>query len=97
MVKKNTTIVLCGDHGQPPPFEGISPHCWLKLHVDYYEEMTTDRRSLDEELTALKASIRFTNNKIQGLKLRECIPGISINELYNVWKPSDMIVASKKK
>ena len=51
---KNTTIVCCGDHGQqPPPFEGMSPHCWLKLQVDYYEEMTTDRRSLDTELTAL--------------------------------------------
>ena len=94
---KKTVVILCGDHGQPPPFGSISPDECLKDYVDYYEEMTTDRISLDEELTTLKANIRCTNNRNQGRKLREAIPKTSLEEFYNTWKPTDMIVASRKK
>jgi len=60
--------------------EVYPPHAWLKTIVDYYEEMTIDRRSLDEELTALKASIRCTSSKHQGEKLREVIPATSLDD-----------------
>ena len=80
---KNTTIICCGDHGQPPPFKSLSPHYRLKLMVDYYETMTTDRKSHDAELTALKTSIRGERNKIQGLKWRKCVPEISIKEFFS--------------
>ena len=63
---KNTTIICCGDHGQTPPFKSLSPQYRLKFMVDYYETMTTDRRSLDAELTALKISIRGEKIKFKG-------------------------------
>ena len=30
LLQKNTKVIMCGDHGQPPPFVGAGPHDWLK-------------------------------------------------------------------
>ena len=58
--------------------------------------MTIDRRSLDEELATLKASIRCTSNQNQAKQLRKVIPETSLGEFYENWKPSDIVVASRK-
>ena len=87
---------MCGDHGQPPPFVGGSPHNWLKSYVDYYEEINTDHRSLDEQLRELKTRIRLQPNKIQCEIIREIIPETPMEEIWESWSPNDLIVASRK-
>ena len=54
LLRSNTKVIICGDHGQPPPFVGKSPHDWLKGFVDYYEEIETDYRAFDTELKEFK-------------------------------------------
>ena len=95
---KETIVILCGDHGQPPPFTSgeASPHNWLKGYVDYYEEMTVDRRSLDNDLAKLKSNIRCTDNSNQGYHFRETIPGTTLEDFVHQWKPTDMVVSSRK-
>ena len=34
LLRVNTKLILCGDHGHPPPFVDESPHDWLKGFVD---------------------------------------------------------------
>ncbi|KAL3877909.1 hypothetical protein ACJMK2_035551 [Sinanodonta woodiana] len=94
--KKNTKIILCGDPGQPPPFSGNSPHEWLKSYVDYHEEVTTDYRSLDEQLRELKSKIRLQSNKTQCEILRTSIAETPLDEFWKSWNPSDVIIASRK-
>jgi len=48
LLLQNTAVIMCGDHGQPPPFTGSSPHDWLSGFVDFYEEIDTNHRALDE-------------------------------------------------
>ena len=58
---KNTAVIMCGNHGQLPPFTGLSPHEWLKKTVDYYEDK--DHKTLDEELKTFKKTIRLQQKK----------------------------------
>jgi hypothetical protein len=96
LLTKNTAIIMCGDHGQPPPFVGASPHCWLKSFVDYYEEITDDHRALDEKLKEFKMLIRLQPDSVQCEIMREIISETSMNDFQETWKPSDLIVVSRK-
>jgi ATP-dependent exoDNAse (exonuclease V) alpha subunit len=96
LVTKNTAVVMCGDHGQPPPFVGPSPHEWLKRSVDYYEEITDDHRALDSTLREFKNLIRLQPNKIQCEVMRNIISETSLNDFWDTWRPNDLIVASRK-
>ena len=96
LVTKNTAVVMCGDHGQPPPFVGPSPHEWLKRSVDYYEEITDDHRALDSTLREFKNLIRLQPNKIQCEVMRNIISETSLNDFWDMWRPNDLIVASRK-
>lgn len=96
LLKKNTAVIMCGDHGQPPPFTGESPHEWLKTFVDYYEEITDDVRALDATLKEFKTLIRLQPNSVQCEIMREMISETSMNDFWETWKPSDLIVASRK-
>jgi hypothetical protein len=96
LLTKNTAVIMCGDHGQPPPFVGQSPHEWLKNNVDYYEEIHDDYRAIDEPLKELKRLIRLQPDKIQCEIMREVIPETTLNDFWTLWKPTDLIVASRK-
>ena len=96
LLLQNTAVIMCGDHGQPPPFTGSSPHDWLSGFVDYYEEIDTDHRALDEQLRELKKLIRLQPDRIQCEVTREVIPETPLNDFWETWKPTDLIVASRK-
>jgi hypothetical protein len=96
LLLKNTKVVMCGDHGQPPPCIGASPHEWLKGFVDYYEEITTDYRSIDERLREFKALIRLQPDRIQCEIAREVISETPMNDFWEAWRPNDLIIASRK-
>lgn len=96
LLLNNTKVILCGDHGQPPPFVGRSPHNWLKGFVDYYEEVDTDYRALDEILREFKKLIRLQPDRIQCEIAREIIPETPLNDFWETWRPNDFVVASRK-
>ncbi len=84
LLLKNTAVIMCGDHGQPPPFVGQSPHEWLKIFVDYYEEISDDHRAIDESLKEFKRLIRLQPDKIQCEVMREIIPETSMNDFWTL-------------
>ena len=96
LLQKNTTVIMCGDHGQPPPFIGAGPHDWLKGFVDYYEEIDTDYRALDEQLREVKKLIRLQPDRIQCEIIRELISETPLNDFWEAWRPNDFVVASRK-
>ena len=73
LLRANTKVIMCGDHGQPPPFVGGGPHDSLKGLVDYYEEINTDYRALDEQLREVKKLIRLQDDRIQCERILEVI------------------------
>jgi hypothetical protein len=87
---------MCGDQGQPPPFTGLSPHGWLKDFVDYYEEVHEDHRALDKSLREFKKLIRLQPDRIQCEVARKIIKETSMDDFKQSWKPTDLIVASRK-
>jgi hypothetical protein len=96
LLRANTKVILCGDHGQPPPFVGASPHDWLSGFVDYYEEINTDYRALDEQLREVKKLIRLQPDRIQCEIIREVISETPLNDFWETWKPNDFVIASRK-
>jgi hypothetical protein len=96
LLLSNVKVIMCGDHGQPPPFVGKSPHDYLKGFVDYYEEIDTDHRALDEPLREFKKLIRLQPDRIQCEVAREIIPETTMNDFWETWKPNDLIIASRK-
>jgi hypothetical protein len=96
LLRASGTVIMCGDHGQPPPFVGKCPHDWLKGFVDYYEEIDTDHRALDEPLREFKKLIRLQPDKIQCEIAREIIPETTMNDFWEAWRPNDLIIASRK-
>ena len=87
---------MCGDFGKPPPFVGRGRQDWLKGFVDYYEEINTDNRALEEQLREVKKLIRLPPNRIQCEIIRDVISETPLNDFSEVWRPSDIVVASRK-
>ena len=64
--------------------------------MDYYEEVNTDYRSLDEQLRELKSRIRLQSNKTQCEIIREVIAETPLETFWESRTPNDLIIASKK-
>ncbi len=65
----------------------------MKTFVDYYED---DHRAIDEPVKEFKRLIRLQPDKIQCEVMREIIPETSMNDFWILWKPDDLIIASRK-
>ena len=96
LLRSNTKVIMCADHGHPPPFFGINSHDCLIGFVDYYEEIDTDYRALDPELIEFKKLIRLQPDKIQCEIISEVISETPLNDFWETWKPNDFVVASRK-
>ena len=95
--KRNVQIVCCGDHGQPPPIAGPSPHNWLKEHADYYEEVQTDYRAKCPQLKELKENIRLKPDREQFQIMRNVLPLCNPwSRLTQKWNPQHLILTSRK-
>ena len=95
--KRNVQIICCGDHGQPPPISGPSPHNWLKEHADYYEEVQTDYRAKCPRLREFKKKIRLRSDRYQCKKMRAVLTKcLKWNELIQKWNPEHLILTSRK-
>ncbi|KAJ7387316.1 hypothetical protein OS493_004300 [Desmophyllum pertusum] len=96
--QRGVQVICCGDHGQPPPISGISPHGWLRLKASYYEEVKEDYRAKDEDLKALKRCIRFQSDKVQCQLMRRALPVCQgWDRFVERWRPGDLILASRTK
>lgn len=97
LVAKGVQVVCCGDQGQPPPITGEPPHKWLRHHADYYEEISTDYRSKDVELRALKQRMRLKSDVVQCAEMRASLPGCAgWTEFKSLWSPADLILVTRK-
>ncbi|GCB74385.1 hypothetical protein scyTo_0003475 [Scyliorhinus torazame] len=69
------------------------PHDWLQQEADYYEEVEVDHRAKDP---ALKKAIRLQPDKVQHREMRKALPGLGWGRFLDVWKPGDLILASRQ-